>query len=1266
MPSQLDVLIDIRARVQNLEAANSLLLNAQQRAQKFTDSIKAGAGIDLGGKLTAGLARVPAFFADAVKDGVRFNATVETAQIGVAAILKQFKPAEFRTFQDAMAASAGAIDLLKQKATESPATFEALVSTFQSLAGPAFAANIPLQKQVDLVVLLSQALSGLGIASEQLTQESRALLTGDIGPDAQAARILGITREQIEQAKGSGQLVQFLETRLRSFGEAGKVGAASLNTQLANLQDNLTQLKGLATEAIFGAVREDIGALNALLGSGETKANVKGFAMLFKEVVDQAQALPGRLRDAQGAAKDFVAGQEAKGKGDSALIKGARFVGGYIKAADDALEPTINRLLSPVLKLDEALAKAFNSAKLTEQNRQRDELVATLGREVDAATTLGQLDAARRRVAGEAEEEAAKGDAAAQARLATLSAIYARAQSLAGVEREREAAVGRVAAKQADELTELTRVLATSRDETAVAQARQRLEELRTGELAKGYAADRQRLGVMAEQLKTQQQASTEIRGFQYDAQRAGSAVAQIAASFRSLNDALKASREQLLDITLRGNVPALYNQQMQRFREEAAALRRDLDVITTGKAPAAPGTISGTGRVFGRLLNGQVDTTDVGRQETPFNGSPIFGKPYLPDPSLAGVAVSPAQATALTGIADGMQALKALAGRVLILTNEVTGQSAPVRAADVGPGVTPAGASAIEATALAHRLVGNLSGDGRLSLRLENGPAFAPAGPRTFADVQQQPAGSGYLSQVLPDLDREIAALTEKLKTLRAEYNEKKASPSGYDASADGAKGATAIEAVEKRLTDLAQRRNELARQGQEVEGYQSAEKERQLTLEQQRAAAARNAQGAYSAELQLLYQQTYQEQLRLTASPQLAAAKAREVVEARRALELSQAQLEVDNQARQNRLQAIEIAKQGIENNPNLTQVEKNAALLPLLQQEREELAKNIAYWQQYNAARAGSTAPGDLTQTEQNRGSILQAQGQLGGLNQQIGQAGGGFMGGLRTGWTSFISSLGTESQQAANLVTSTLGTALNGVAQGIGQALFTTKSWGQAFKQTGAQIVQSLVGILIQQGINFAISKIFGDQSAQNQTRNNIQIAASAAPAAAATSVSSYGVAAIVGTALALAGIAAIIALVSGGFAAGGYTGSGGKYEPAGIVHRGEYVLPQEVVQRYGTTPFEALRQGRALRDFPLPGRGYAAGSSYAEGGLVGAAGFSSAASDGGGSPDSRAGRPFHLVVVDDRQSAEDYARSRQHEEVVIETMSRNRHRFGLPS
>ena len=54
----------------------------------------------------------------------------------------------------------------------------------------------------------------------------------------------------------------------------------------------------------------------------------------------------------------------------------------------------------------------------------------------------------------------------------------------------------------------------------------------------------------------------------------------------------------------------------------------------------------------------------------------------------------------------------------------------------------------------------------------------------------------------------------------------------------------------------------------------------------------------------------------------------------------------------------------------------------------------------------------------------------------------------------------------------------------------------------------------------------------------------------------------------------------------GFADGGYTGDGGRLEPAGVVHRGEFVLPADVVKRLGVRNLEGLRRG------------------YANGGLVG--------------------------------------------------------------
>lgn len=63
---------------------------------------------------------------------------------------------------------------------------------------------------------------------------------------------------------------------------------------------------------------------------------------------------------------------------------------------------------------------------------------------------------------------------------------------------------------------------------------------------------------------------------------------------------------------------------------------------------------------------------------------------------------------------------------------------------------------------------------------------------------------------------------------------------------------------------------------------------------------------------------------------------------------------------------------------------------------------------------------------------------------------------------------------------------------------------------------------------------------------------------------------------------LAGIAQAKSLL--GFAEGGYTGHGGKYEPAGVVHRGEWVAPQHIVKSPAAQPhlaaLERMRTGYA--------------------------------------------------------------------------------------
>ncbi|MCE7538676.1 phage tail length tape measure family protein [Klebsiella variicola] len=74
----------------------------------------------------------------------------------------------------------------------------------------------------------------------------------------------------------------------------------------------------------------------------------------------------------------------------------------------------------------------------------------------------------------------------------------------------------------------------------------------------------------------------------------------------------------------------------------------------------------------------------------------------------------------------------------------------------------------------------------------------------------------------------------------------------------------------------------------------------------------------------------------------------------------------------------------------------------------------------------------------------------------------------------------------------------------------------------------------------------------------------------------------------------ASIVSNIQAVSGvGFASGGYTGPGGKYQPAGIVHKGEYVFDHASTNRIGVSQLEALRNGQPL-DATLGRTGFGTG------------------------------------------------------------------------
>lgn len=143
-------------------------------------------------------------------------------------------------------------------------------------------------------------------------------------------------------------------------------------------------------------------------------------------------------------------------------------------------------------------------------------------------------------------------------------------------------------------------------------------------------------------------------------------------------------------------------------------------------------------------------------------------------------------------------------------------------------------------------------------------------------------------------------------------------------------------------------------------------------------------------------------------------------------------------------------------------------------------------------------------------------------------------------------------------------------------------------------------------------------------------------------------------------------AAVSALSPQGYANGGYTGHGGKYDPAGIVHKGEGVLTQEEVKALGGPQgFEDLR--KSIR------RGYSAGGLVADTHRVGM-GAMNAINNGGsiqaekqaqanakvqGSKPQAIDNNLRVIMVKDENEAKDWLYGPDGEKAFLYHMKRNR-------
>lgn len=218
-----------------------------------------------------------------------------------------------------------------------------------------------------------------------------------------------------------------------------------------------------------------------------------------------------------------------------------------------------------------------------------------------------------------------------------------------------------------------------------------------------------------------------------------------------------------------------------------------------------------------------------------------------------------------------------------------------------------------------------------------------------------------------------------------------------------------------------------------------------------------------------------------------------------------------------------------------------------------------------------------------------------------------------------------------KQTSNDFTTTLRDSFeSGLADGIQKLATGAQDLRETVEAVVLSISNALLDLASQQLAEMAADQLAGLFSKGAETAIDVGTdAAGAATTAAAISTASAtgaavmgtsitastaGGAGVMGTSITTAGVvagqtmaASIIAASAAtapipGFADGGYTGSGAKYDVAGLVHAGEYVQPAHVLRQPGALQFmESFRSEgmRALNRF----------KGYADGGFVGRSSFS---------------------------------------------------------
>lgn len=262
---QVEIIISVRERLDGLERTSRELQEVEQNAESAGNALRSGFRVDTTSGITNTMAALSRRLLDFAQSGVEFGAKLETAQVQIASTLRTMQPKAVGDFSAAMEIAGLTLDVLKDKAVNSTATFDQLTSALITGMGPMFSAGITdLNQQLELIQLISNSLPGKD--GGQIAQETRALLSGEFGSDSELAnqlRSVGLSKEGLKEAQKSGKTFEYLRDLMKGSAEAAEALGNTFEGVASTLQDRVQQLGA----QVFTPLREEIKDVNKELNS---------------------------------------------------------------------------------------------------------------------------------------------------------------------------------------------------------------------------------------------------------------------------------------------------------------------------------------------------------------------------------------------------------------------------------------------------------------------------------------------------------------------------------------------------------------------------------------------------------------------------------------------------------------------------------------------------------------------------------------------------------------------------------------------------------------------------------------------------------------------------------------------------------------------------------------------------------------------------------------------------------------------------------------